>query len=103
MANKAIEVYLQYLDGEFSAENRLISVIFFSKNIDLIQSDNNSSKKIICRIISTTCNPVTLGLKKFPMTISVGDLIVFNNCGAYTNSMSNNFHAYEKPKILFEE
>lgn len=77
--------------------------IFFSKNIDLIQSNNNSSKKIICRIISTTCNPVTLGLKKFPMTISVGDLIVFNNCGAYTNSMSNNFHAYEKPKILFEE
>ena len=27
MANKAIEVYLQYLGGEFSAENRLISVI----------------------------------------------------------------------------
>ena len=27
MANKAIEVYLQYLDGEFSAENKLISVI----------------------------------------------------------------------------
>lgn len=27
LANKAIEVYLQYLDGEFSAENRLVSEI----------------------------------------------------------------------------
>ncbi len=27
LANKAIEVYLQYLDGEFSSENRLVSEI----------------------------------------------------------------------------
>lgn len=72
--------------------------IHFAKKLRLFE-EKEKNKRIMCRIISMTCQHKIIGMSRLSQEVQVGDHIVFDNCGAYTLCERSDFHLWNKPKI----
>ncbi len=60
-------------------------------------------EKVIYRFIDCTCMGAALFTKRTNLDIQDDDILEFEGCGAYSVPFCNDFHAYEKCRILFKE
>lgn len=90
-----------YLDA--GAYNALFEAMNFQGNIqyEVHAMDRRTSKKQKYILAGPTCDSIDMITEdvRLPEDLKIGDRLVFEDVGAYTNALANSFNGFKQPKI----
>jgi Diaminopimelate decarboxylase len=87
-----------YVDG--SSAN---GILRHPNKINVMGSNEILSRKVIYRFFDMTCMNTNLFVKRLNINIKEGDIIEFEDYGAYTIVFQNEFHVWSKANVIGSE
>lgn len=93
-----------YLDA--GTYNALFEAMDFQGNIQygVSAADPTSTKKQKYILAGPTCDSIDTITEdaRLPDNLKIGDRLVFEDVGAYTNALANSFNGFKQPKVLLD-
>ena len=83
--------------GVNSGMNHLIRPMMYDAYHDIVNVSNTSGTQRVYTIVGYICETDTFGWDRQLSEVSVGDLLVIKNAGAYGLSMANNYNSRFRP------
>ena len=83
--------------GVNSGMNHLIRPMMYDAYHDIVNISNTSGTQRVYTIVGYICETDTFGWDRQLSEVSVGDLLVIKNAGAYGLSMANNYNSRFRP------
>ena len=77
-------------------------VIYPPNRISFLAEEKVKSKRKIYRFIDNTCMRKELFIKSLLYDIHEGDILVFEDYGAYSNVFQNDFHRWSRAEIVYK-
>jgi len=77
-------------------------VIFPPNRISIFSGEKIKSKRKIYRFIDNTCMRKELFIKGLLYDIYEGDILVFEDYGAYSNMFQNDFHRWSRAEVVYK-
>lgn len=83
--------------GVNSGQNHLIRPMFYDAYHHIRNLTNQSGPQRLYSVVGYICESDTLGYDRLLDEVSIGDVLVISNAGAYGFSMSNNYNSRLRP------